>query len=140
MSGYKHIETCIGTYIAARYDSAIEVGIGETADAARIILSAGKRIRCTDIRHDLPVEGLSFSIDNVFDPDIRLYEGADVIYAIRPAIEMVPPLIALVRRVDADLLVYHLGFELWGDGGEVIDCGVPLHRYHRRQKPSKRVD
>jgi hypothetical protein len=60
-------------------------------------------------------------------------------YAIRPAVEMVPALIALARRLDCDLIVYHLGFERYGNGGEIIDCGVILHRYHRDQKPSKSV-
>ncbi len=36
--------------------------------------------------------------------------------------------------------VYHLGFEVYGDGGEIIDAGIVLHRYYRRAKPSKRED
>jgi hypothetical protein len=53
---------------------------------------------------------------------------------------MIPPLIELARRINADLIVYHLGFESYENGGEIIDCGVLLHQYHIRQKPSKRVD
>ena len=53
---------------------------------------------------------------------------------------MIPPLIALAQQVNCDLLVYHLGFESYGKGGERIDCGVLLHRYHRYQNPSKSVD
>jgi len=67
----------------------------------------------------------------VFSPDEELYRRADLIYAIRPGVEMVPALIALASRTGADLLVYHLGNEIYGDGGEIIDCGVILHRYHR---------
>jgi hypothetical protein len=66
-----------------------------------------------------------------------LYEGADVIYAIRPAIEMVPPLLALAQEINSDLLVYHLGFELYENGGERIDCGVLLHRYFTASEPVK---
>jgi uncharacterized UPF0146 family protein len=83
---------------------------------------------------------LAFIIDDVFSPDISRYEGADIIYAIRPAIEMIPPLITLAQRVNCDLIVYHLGFESYGNGGEIIDCGVILYRYFRRQNPSNRVD
>jgi uncharacterized protein len=139
MSEYKHIEKCIGTYIAAHYDSAVEIGIGRNTTAAEIIHQAARNIRCTDIKKMISDSDLLLIADDVFEPDRMVYEGADVIYAIRPAIEMIPPMVALAKRVNADLLVYHLGFELYGDGGETVDCGVLLHRYHARQNPSKRV-
>ena len=139
MGEYKHIEKCVGTYIAAHYDSAVEIGIGRNMTAAEILYHAGKRIRCTDITTMISDSDLVVIADDVFEPDMGIYEGSDVIYAIRPAIEMVPPMISLAKRINADLLVYHLGFELYGDGGETVDCGVLLHRYHKRQNPSKRV-
>jgi hypothetical protein len=46
---------------------------------------------------------------------------------------MIPPLISLAGRINCDLLVYHLGFELFGNGGEKIECGVLLHRYYKGQ-------
>jgi hypothetical protein len=129
MVSYKHIETCIGEYLVTHYTSAVEVGIGKNMTVARILHDAGLSIRCTDVK-DVPVpEWLTFRIDDIFLPDITRYKGVDVIYAIRPAIEMIPPLIALARTINCDLLVYHLGFESYGNGGEKIDCGVMLHRY-----------
>jgi uncharacterized protein len=140
MDEYKHIETCIGRYIAGNYSRAVEVGIGKNTDAAEIISHAGKLLCSSDIKNIPVPENLGFIIDDIFSPDISRYRGADVIYAIRPAIEMIPPLIALAERINCDLVVYHLGFESWGNGGEKIDCGVVLHRYVRRQNPSNRVD
>ncbi len=140
MDEYKHIETCIGKYIAGTYRHAVEVGIGRNPDAAQIVSGAKKLLRTTDIKKVPVTEGLRFAADDIFSPDISLYEGADVIYAIRPAIEMIPPLIALAGCVNCDLIVYHLGFEVYGNGGEKIDCGVILHRYSQGQKPSNRVD
>jgi uncharacterized UPF0146 family protein len=138
MGEYKRIETCVGRYITGHYSRAIEVGIGRNTDAAEILNDTGKLLRCTDIK-DLPVpQQLPFIIDDVFSPDISLYRGADVIYAIRPAIEMIPPLIALAREIDCDLIVCHLGFETYGNGGERIDCGVTLHRYFRSLKSVKK--
>jgi len=129
MGSYKHIETCIGEYLVKHYTNAVEVGIGKNMVVARILHDAGLSIRCTDVK-DLPVpHWLTFMIDDIFSPDITRYKGVDVIYAIRPAIEMIPPLIALARTINCDLLVYHLGFESYGNGGEKIDCGVILHRY-----------
>jgi uncharacterized protein len=140
MDEYKHIETCVGRYIAGNYQHAIEVGIGKNADAAQIVSGAGKLLRCTDVKKMPVPEDLAFIVDDVFSPDISQYRGADVIYTIRPATEMIPPLIALAESVNCDLIVCHLGFELWENGGEKIDCGVILHRYFRCQKPSNRVD
>ena len=136
MGNYKHIETCVGTYVATHYSRAIEVGIGRNDEAARIARNAGVLVLCTDVK-PLDITDLPFSEDDVFSPDISLYRGAEVIYAIRPAIEMIPPLMDLARRINADLIVYHLGFESYENGGEIIDCGVLLHRYHARSEPVK---
>ena len=135
MDFYKHIENCIGRYIAGHYRNAVEVGVGRNPDAAVIIRAAGISIRCTDVHAIGMPDGIAFTIDDVFEPDLPFYRGADVIYSIRPAIEMVPSLITLAERVGCDLLVYHLGFEIYGNGGETIDCGVLLHRYVRGSKP-----
>ena len=140
MDQYKHIETCIGRYIAGNYSRAVEIGIGRNTEAAQILSGAGKLLCCTDVKQMPVPDDLPFRIDDIFSPDVTLYRQADVIYAIRPAIEMVPPLVGLAERINCDLIVYHLGFESWGNGGEKIDCGVVLHRYYRHQNPSKRVD
>jgi len=137
MGSYKHIETCIGEYIARHYSHAVEVGIGGNTTAAEVLYDAGVQVRCTDIRTREVPAGLTFRVDDIFSPELSLYEGSDVIYAIRPAIEMIPPLLALARAVDSDLLVYHLGFEIYEDGGERIDCGVQLHRYFKASEPVK---
>ena len=139
MRHYKRIERSIGEYVAARYLRAVEVGIGNNPDAARVIAAAGALALCTDIRPDIHHDGLTVVTDDIFEPDIRLYAGADLIYAMRPGVEMVPPLIALAARVNCDLLIYHLGCEIYGDGGEIVDCGpAVLRRYHRRS--SQHID
>jgi hypothetical protein len=117
----------------------VEIGIGRAPEAARIIAGAGGQVTATDLDPS-PADGIRVVRDDIFTPCEEIYRGADLLYAIRPGVEMVPPLMALARRVDGDLLVYHLGNEIWGDGGEILDCGVTLHRYHATQKPSKRED
>ncbi len=138
MGSYKHIETCIGEYIAQHYTRAVEVGIGRNATAAQFLHDAGVHVRCTDIRDREVPAGLIFRIDDIFSPEQGLYAGAEVIYAIRPAIEMIPPLLTLARAINSDLLVYHLGFETYADGGERIDCGVLLHRYFTSEPVKQR--
>jgi uncharacterized protein len=137
MGSYKHIETCVGKYISEHYASAVEVGVGQNPGAVLLIQKAGIPIRCTDIRKREVPPLILFTVDDIFDPDLSLYAGAGVIYAIRPAEEMIPSLITLAKKIDCDLLVYHLGFESYGDGGEKIDCGVILHRYHRSSESVK---
>lgn len=139
MAGLKRIERCIAEYIIGNYGNVAEVGVGENPDAALLIRDAGIPVFCTDFRNLPPVPGLKIVKDDIFSPDLPLYNGVDLIYSIRPHEEMIPPLIRLAKEVDCDLLVYHLGFECCGDGGELIECGVVLHRYHRGQNPSKRV-
>lgn len=73
---------------------------------------------------------MDFFVDDIFCPTESLYYGADLIYSIRPGVEMIHPMVELAQRVDADLIVYHLGNELYARGGEIIECGVPLHRYN----------
>jgi len=41
MGDYKHIETCIGEYIARAYIRAIEIGIGRNYEAAKQVGAAG---------------------------------------------------------------------------------------------------
>ncbi|NLB00340.1 MAG: hypothetical protein GX837_05150 [Methanomicrobiales archaeon] len=135
MSLYKHIERSIGEYIAARYRRAVEVGIGNNPGAARLIDAAGALMLCTDIRPGIRHDGLVVLADDIFEPEIRLYEGADLVYAVRPGVEMVPPLIALADRIDSDLLVYHLGCEIYGDGGEIVDTGPAILHCYRRRNP-----
>ena len=131
MGEYKRIERLIGVYIGRNYRRPVEAGAGENLVAARVIRDAGIPVRCTDIRTLHGEDGIPVVQDDVFSPDPGLYRGADLIYAIRPGVEMVPALIALAERTGADLLVYHLGNEVYGTGGEIVDCGVILHQYHR---------
>lgn len=133
-SAYKHIEGCIAEYIARNYQDVVEIGIGRNPDVAVACRRAGLRVRAADIREPPIVAGVETRRDDVFSPDLPWYAGADLVYAVRPGVEMVPPLIDLARALGCDLLVYHLGDEVYLDGGERIECGVRLHRYCRARE------
>ncbi|TAJ44602.1 UPF0146 family protein [Methanofollis fontis] len=128
---YKHIEACFGEYIARNYHNVIEIGVGQNAAVAERCVRAGLRVRATDIREPPLIPGVEVRRDDVFTPEHSWYAGADLIYAVRPGVEMIPPLIDLARSLRCDLIVYHLGNEVYLDGGEVIECGIVLHRYVR---------
>lgn len=131
----KHrIEEAAGRYIAAHYSSAVEVGFGGKTYAAEIVSAAGIPVFCTDV-HAYPDSAVPSVVDDCVEPRLSLYAGADVIYAIRPGLEIVPALISLASRVHADLVIYHLGFEVYLDGGEVVETEeVLLHRYVKKGK------
>ena len=122
------IERCVGTYIKEHYHSAVEIGFGGKTAAAEILQNAGIPVICTDVHaYSTCVPSV---VDDCVEPDVSIYEGAEVIYAIRPGVEIVAAMIALAKRCGADLIVYHLGFELYQGGGERIDLGTCiLHRY-----------
>lgn len=124
------IEKAVGRYIAGNYRSAVEVGFGGKTTAAEIVQKAGVPVLCTDV-HAYAEGPVPAVVDDCVEPTMSLY-SADVIYAIRPGTEIIPALIELATRVKADLIVYHLGFELYENGGErIITEGVMLHRYVR---------
>jgi len=124
------IETAVGRYIAENYRSAVEVGFGGKTTAAEIVQAAGIPVLCTDV-HAYTEGPVPSVVDDCVEPTLSLY-CAEVIYAIRPGTEIVPALIELATRINADLIVYHLGFELYENGGErIVTDGVMLHRYVR---------
>jgi len=139
MAGLKHIERSIASYISKHYRNVAEIGGGRNPETALALRDRGVRVFCTDIRPVPAIPGVDVVHDDIFAPDVALYRDLDLIYSLRPHEEMMPALLALAREVDCDLLVYHLGFEGFRDGGELLDCGVVLHRYYRCQNPSKRV-
>ncbi|MDR0438940.1 MAG: hypothetical protein LBH02_01825 [Methanocalculaceae archaeon] len=128
------IEKNIGEYIRDHYLSAIEIGFGGKIIAAEIIQDAGIPILCTDI-HSYQTTTVPAIVDDVFSPTLPYYQGVDVLYAIRPGCEIILPMIKLAKLAGTELIVYHLGFELYGDGGENIDLeNIQLHRYVKRLK------
>jgi uncharacterized UPF0146 family protein len=139
VGAHKRIERTIGTWIASRYSTCAEIGVGNNFETARTIRDRGGSVFCTDIRNPDTKPDIPFFIDNLYSPDVVLYQPVEVIYSIRPAEEMVTSLIRLAKMADCDLIVYHLGFESFGNGGEILDSPVTLRRYHRRQNPSNSV-
>ncbi|WFN33528.1 hypothetical protein L1S32_06605 [Methanogenium sp. S4BF] len=132
MGNYKHIEERFSRYIIGNYHSAAEIGVGRNFTVAELVARAGVAVRTTDVFPQQPPETIPFLRDDVCAPDTAWYRGTELIYAVRPGIEMVPCIIALARSVNADCIIYHLGNEIYERGGRIIDCGVVLHQYHTR--------
>jgi uncharacterized UPF0146 family protein len=96
-------------YLKAR--KIVEVGVGRSPHTLlqlRSLLSDAEII-ATDIDpeavRELNEMGIKSFIDDLFDPDERIYEGADLIYSIRPPFELIPRLAKLGSRIGADVLI-----------------------------------
>ena len=53
-------------------------------------------------------QGLKAVVDDAFNPDLRIYEGSDLIYSIRPPPELINALESLAEKVNAALLIFPL--------------------------------
>ncbi|WFN37292.1 hypothetical protein L1994_02580 [Methanomicrobium antiquum] len=133
MENHKGIEEKIFSHLKKypKTTKIIEIGIGKNFYVAEKLHHEGYLIKASDIKKNPDLTSISYRTDDIFSPDISLYTDADLIYSIRPGVEMMPALIEIAKKAECELLVYHLGNEIYKDGGELIDCGVILHRYYK---------
>jgi uncharacterized protein len=107
-------------YIAGKYRSAAEIGIGHFPDVADALLNKGLKVFATDIQPFLH-DGLEVVVDDITEPDIFLYSGTDVLYAMRTPTELVPFILRLAKTIHADLIVKPLSSEFLN--GQLISHG-----------------
>lgn len=108
-------------YIRARYRYAVEIGIGHCPDVCLALQEQGLGVFATDVgavRHD----GLRVLSDDVTAPNLSLYHGVDVVYSVRPPLELVPYMRSLARSMHADLIVKPLSSE-YPTGGRLVGAG-----------------
>jgi uncharacterized UPF0146 family protein len=109
------LETCrrikgLIDLIAGRYHSAVEIGIGHFPDVAIALLARGVQVFATDIR-PFRYPGLNVVIDDITEPDLSLYKGKKLIYAMRPPPELIPYMKRLANLISADLILKPLSDE-----------------------------
>ena len=51
---------------------------------------------------------LNSVLDDISNPNLEIYENADLIYSIRPPFELIPKLASLGKRIGADVLIIPL--------------------------------
>lgn len=113
-TGYKYPDvTTSGTREAlidrlARYESLIEVGIGNRTDIAQALAHRAS-VTATDIRDCSVPDSVTFVRDDITSPDSSVYAGGDAIYALNCPPELQEPLWTVARRYEADCLFTTLG-------------------------------
>jgi len=109
------LETCrriegLIDFIAARYRSAAEIGVGHFPDVALRLRRNGLNVIATDIR-PYAHAGLNVFIDDVTAPDLSLYQGIDLIYSMRTPAELSPYITGLAKTISADAIIKPLSSE-----------------------------
>ncbi|NOZ82886.1 MAG: hypothetical protein GXN98_03600 [Euryarchaeota archaeon] len=79
---------------------AVEVGVGRRREVLEALRRAGVEVTGVDI-----APGRGLVVDDITEPEMSLYRGAELIYAIRPPPELYPHLMRLARRAGACLLI-----------------------------------
>ena len=113
-------------YLSRRYRRVVEVGIGTYSRVACALQDRGLTVTATDInprRAAVPVVR-----DDLWEPRLEVYRGAQAIYAIRPPPELLLPLKELAGRLAVDLIVKPLAGEPC-DGHLVSGAGSFLYVY-----------
>ncbi len=111
-------------------DSVVEVGVGNRPDVAAGLAERGVDVTATDIRERSVPEPVAFVTDDVTEPTLSVYEGADVVFARNLPPELQRPLRDVARRVGAACWFTTLG----GDPvvvpaeAEQLPDGVVLYR------------
>jgi len=110
--------------------SVVEVGVGNRPDIAAALTARGVDVTVTDVHERAVPEGVRFVRDDVTEPTLSVYQGADIVFARNLPPELQGPLRRVARRVDADCWFTTLG----GDPAvvpvdpEQLPGGVTLYR------------
>ncbi|KMT45877.1 hypothetical protein EL22_26625 [Halostagnicola sp. A56] len=90
-------------------DRVVEVGIGRRTDLASVLAKSGVSVTATDV-HDRSVpDAVTFVRDDIVEPEMGVYEGADAVVAQNLPPELHRPTLAVARAVDATFVFTTLG-------------------------------
>jgi len=92
----------------AEFDPVVEVGVGDRPAVARGLASRGIDVTVTDVR-DCRLPGLDFVRDDVFDPELAVYEDAEALYALNLPPDLHGAVARLGGRIDSAVFFTTLG-------------------------------
>lgn len=123
----------IAEWISENYSSAekiVEVGVGrrdQVLSELKDRISACSFV-ATDVHEVSVPEGVEFRLDDVIEPNLEVYKGADVIFSYRAPPELYSPLENVAREVGAELLVKPVSSEESPSWGELLNySGVAFY-------------
>jgi len=105
-------ERDLAEFIAKHYSGRVaEVGVGHRPHLARMLLDLGLDPILTD-REERLLDGMRVEKDDIFDPRWEIYQGAALIYSIRPPLEMQLAIGELAAALGADIILRPLQDEV----------------------------
>ena len=137
-----HEFIAIADYIAENYPSAkkiVEVGVGKVPDVAievqRLLPKCGVIVTDVAEQTELLVR-VKFVHDDITEPNLNIYEGAALIYSVRPPPELQPYLLQVAQKAGADLLIKPLASEsMYLKGGNLINYqGIAFYVFRVKSK------
>lgn len=128
----------IAEWISQSYrvaDKIVEVGVGEVPCVLAELRERlpDCKLVATDVQ-EVPVpEGVRFVLDDVTQPELSVYGGADLIFSLRAPPDLYPALTGLAEKVKSDLLIKPASSEESPRWGELINySGVPFYLLRTR--------
>jgi len=101
----------LARFILARYSGkVVEVGVGRVPEVA-LLLAPHLKVLATD-KESRTLGGLVVLEDDIFSPNPDLYQGASLLYSIRPPLEMQLAMGRLALDIGADLIIRPLADEV----------------------------
>jgi hypothetical protein len=102
----------LAEFIGQNYSGRIvEVGAGHMPAVALRLLARGREVVLTD-REERLLGSVRIEEDDIFAPRMELYQGASLIYSIRPPLELQIAMGEVAARVGADILIRPLQDEV----------------------------
>lgn len=96
-SAKKIVEVGVGSY------PWIAEGIKERLPSTRIVVTDTNEETLTQVKKTCPE--IDAVHDDVFNPDLKVYEKADLIYSLRPPPEIIHEILKLASKVRCDVLI-----------------------------------
>ncbi len=107
--------TLLAEFIKRNYSQKIvEIACGTYSQVA-FTLSQSLQVVATDVLERAAVDERIKPLyvkDDVTSPDLRLYQNAQLLYSIRPPLELQHAILNVAHIVHADVLIKHLGDEI----------------------------
>jgi uncharacterized UPF0146 family protein len=108
LRGAKDLAQFIGKNYSGRV---VEIGAGHVLEVALHLASLGRDVLITD-REERYLGGIHIEKDDIFMPRLDLYQGASLIYSIRPPLELQLAMGILAARLGTDILIRPLNDEV----------------------------
>ena len=122
----------IAGYILKNYkNKVVEVCVGNYFKVAEK-LSKKLDIICVDLK-PRKTPDIKFYVDDIMEPNLSIYKNSELIYSLRPPLELYSYIVKISKAVNADCLIRPFGNEFSNDGKLINYKGERFYIWLNRQ-------